>query len=118
MRCAVAALITLLLTGCAISHETSGRAPAHPGAALTVGQSTEADALVLLGPPRSVHRQFDGELLVWRADVRHTERLLLIPFVPIYERFVGDSRSDTLALLFDRSGRLAGVGETRHLMGR
>ncbi len=97
---------------CSIRDTRSGGLPAGT-AGLQVGRTTKAEALALLGPPHVVRRQFDGDLLVWRADRAHVERLLLVPYVPLYETVDGASRTELLALLFDRDGVLAGVGEDR-----
>ena len=116
MRAAWRALAAaaLLATGCTISHESFGRSPPSP-AALSVGRTTKAQALAALGPPLSVRRQIDGELFVYRRDEVDSTRLLLIPFLPVYERIDGSARADLLVLFFDRSGLLAGIGEQRDL---
>lgn len=112
MSRALLLLAALALPACAIRDSRSGGLPPD-ASALVVGRTTKAEALALLGPPHVVRRQFDGDLLVWRADRAHSERLLLVPFVPLYEDFEGEARTDLLALLFDRSGVLAGVGQRR-----
>lgn len=115
LRRAVLPVLLLLLGGCTIVHQTSGRPLPDARALLAVGRSTKAEALAALGPPFSVRRQFDGELLLWRRDELHSERLLLIPLFPIYERTDGHADSDMLALLFDRAGLLAGIGDRRDI---
>lgn len=112
MSRALLLLAALALPACSLRDTRSGGLPPD-ASALVPGRSTKAEALALLGPPHFVRRQFDGDLLVWRADRARSERLLLVPFVPLYERFEGDARIDQLALLFDRAGLLAGVGESR-----
>ena len=105
----------LLHGGCSIVHRTTGRPLPDSTALLQPGRTTKAQALAALGPPISIRRQFDGDLLFWRRDVLHSERLLLIPLVPLYENTEGSAGSDVLALLFDRDGVLAGVGEQRDI---
>ncbi len=101
--------------GCTIVHRSAG-APLPDGVGkLEIGRTTKAQALASLGPPASVRRQFDGDLMFWRRDELNSETLLLIPLIPIYERTTGHSDTDTLALLFDHAGLLAGVGERRDI---
>ena len=110
---ALAAL--LLVAGCAIIHEETGRPVPPADGALIIGTTTKADALALLGPPVLTLRQHDGDLLVWRRDVFDSSRLLLVPLIPIYENTDASTRSDVVTLLFDRAGVLRGRGEQRDL---
>ena len=101
--------------GCTIVHQSSGGPVPDARATLTVGVSSKAQALAALGPPFSVRRQFDGDLLLWRRDDSRSRRLLLVPFIPIYEHSEGHAETDELALLFDRAGVLSGIGERRDI---
>jgi hypothetical protein len=112
---AAAALALLSATGCTIVHRTAGRELPATSDALAIGRTTKSEALARLGPPASVRRQFDGDLLLWRRDELHSRTLLLVPLIPIYQRTDGHSDSDVLALLFDRAGVLAGIGERRDI---
>jgi outer membrane protein assembly factor BamE (lipoprotein component of BamABCDE complex) len=100
--------------GCSITHTTAGRElPAT--SALEPGRTTKAQALVLLGAPLSVRRQFDGDLLLWSRREAHGTRLSLVPFLPLYERSDGHAEEDVLALLFDHDGVLVGFGVQRDI---
>jgi hypothetical protein len=98
-----------LLPGCYITDTLEGR-PLPDTSALQVGLTTKAQALSLLGPPLSVRRQFDGDLLSWRRTASHSETLRLVPLLPLYEHTEGHADADILTLLFDRQGVLAGAG--------
>ena len=97
------------LTGCYITDTLEGR-PLPDTSALQVGSTTKAQALSLLGPPLSVRRQFDGDLLIWRRTASSVETLRLVPLLPLYEHTEGHADADILTLLFDRQGVLAGAG--------
>lgn len=109
------ALALLFGGGCTIVHRTSGRPLPEGASSLEIGRTTKAEALAALGPPASVRRQFDGDLLFWRRDELNSETLLLIPLIPIYESTKGHSDTDVLALLFDHAGVLAGMGERQDI---
>ena len=99
-----------LLSGCSFTYTEVGiRVPETKG--LEIGRSTKPDVLEILGPPRLVHRQFDGELYTWR---RTKSRNRSITIMPVYVRAFfyadGESRRDDLSLLFDREGVLQGIG--------
>ena len=111
----VAALAALILPGCFIFHSTSGQPMSFEQPELEIGLTTKAEALAILGPPRSIRRQFDGDLFFYSLDDDSSARLLLIPFVPLYSRTRGTSRRDSLALLFDKHGVLSGVGVQRDI---
>ena len=115
MRNTARLLIPLLLlaASCTVAHETIGRPIPDSVDALRVGHTTKADALSMLGPPVSVRRQFDGDLLFYRHDVVESWGLLLVPLIPLYSHWRGAANSDIIALLFDRDGVLTGVGVTR-----
>ncbi len=107
----LAGLALLAVPGCSISHEQAGREFPRVTGELQVGRTTKADALALLGPPVSVRRQFDGDLLFWRRTATESVRFVILPtLVRIYERTDGTSNSDMIALLFDRDGLLSGIG--------
>lgn len=111
---AVPALL-LATTGCTISHRTSGRPLPEQVDRLKVGTTTKAEALAVLGPPVSVRRQFDGDLLFYRRDSMRSWQILLFPLAPLYAHWEGEATSDIMALLFDRDGVLAGVGVSRDI---
>ncbi|MHC5210511.1 MAG: hypothetical protein ACYTG2_07330 [Planctomycetota bacterium] len=104
----------VLLSACSITHTSAGR-PLPGTEGLEVGRTTKAEALVLLGAPLSVRRQFDGDLLLWTRLEAHGTRLRLVPFLPLYEKSDGRSEQDVLALLFGHDGILAGVGVQRDI---
>jgi hypothetical protein len=108
-RSVLALLAALALGGCYITDTTEGR-PLPDASTLEVGRTSKAQALALLGPPLSVRRQFDGDLLIWRRSASRVETLRLIPILPLYEKTTGFADSDLLMLLFDRQGLLAGSG--------
>lgn len=117
VRCRAAAGLLLLaaLAACTIVHETVGAAVPTDLSALRPGETTKAQALSLLGAPDSVLRQFDGELYTWLQSDNWSERLLLVPLLPLYSRTRGAARTDRLALLFDHRGVLAAVGVQREI---
>jgi outer membrane protein assembly factor BamE (lipoprotein component of BamABCDE complex) len=102
-------------TACTISHRSSGRELPDSIEQLSIGSTTKAQALTLLGPPVSVRRQFDGDLFFYRRDVINSWQLLLFPLAPLYAHWEGEANSDIMALLFDHRGVLAGVGVTRDI---
>jgi hypothetical protein len=107
--------LLLLAASCTVAHQTIGRPIPDSLDLLEVGHTTKADALALLGPPVSVRRQFDGDLLFYRRDVVDSWGILLVPLIPLYSHWQGAANSDIIALLFDRNGVLAGVGVTRDI---
>jgi hypothetical protein len=108
----VVSLAVAASPGCYITTTLEGQ-PVPDATALQVGRTTKAEALEALGPPLSVRRQFDGDLLTWRRTAGRFETLRIIPLIPLYERTWGVSDADILTLLFDRQGVLAGAG-TQH----
>lgn len=117
MRVTLRLLLPLLLisASCTVARQTIGRQLPAALDDLQIGISTKADALALLGPPASVRRQFDGDLLFYRRDVVNSWGILLVPLLPIYSHWEGEASSDILALLFDHRGVLAGIGLTRDI---
>ena len=107
----LATLIALgLFSGCSLTYTEIGTAVPGPEG-LEIGRTTKANALELLGPPRLVRRQFDGELYTWRRTKRHRRSLTILPiFVRAFHYSHGESRRDDLSLLFDPDGVLRGVG--------
>ncbi|MHC4846041.1 MAG: hypothetical protein ACYTCU_07750, partial [Planctomycetota bacterium] len=100
---------------CTVAHQTIGRPIPASADSLRVGHTTKAEALSLLGPPVSVRRQFDGDLLFYRRDVVESWGILLVPLIPLYSHWQGAANSDILALLFNRDGVLSGIGVTRDI---
>ena len=106
-------VLALALTGCSIVYSDVGVPVPEPDG-LEIGRSTKADVLSLLGPPRLVRRQFDGELYTWRRTTSERRSLTLLPvYVRAFYYSNGESRRDDLSLLFDREGVLRGVGLRR-----
>jgi hypothetical protein len=104
------------LPGCALVYTEVG-VPVPEADGLEVGRTTKPEALALLGPPRLVQRQFDGDLYTWRR-VKGTSRSLKLFPVYLDLFFYANTRSlrDDFSLLFDRDGVLRGMGvrlETR-----
>ena len=113
MRLPVTLLVGMLLSGCAITHLEVGTwlPPIHE---LEVGATTREQALALLGPPRLVRRQFDGELYTWRILRGETRSIAILPvFVRLFFWQESQLLRDDVALLFDRSGVLRAVGVRR-----
>ncbi len=104
------ALAVCTLPACSITHVTEGEPLRADLSSFREGQTTKRDVLARLGPPLQVRRQFDGDLFIYRTREMHTERLLLIPFLPFYERTEGSAKGDAITLLFDKQGVLKGVG--------
>ena len=77
---------------------------------LQVGVTTKAEALTLMGAPDAALRQSDGDLYLYNRSHDYSSRLQLIPFVTFYERTDGQIHTDRLALIFDDTGILRGVG--------
>ncbi len=113
MTRAILLALLLLPLGCAFETTEIGvPLPASDG--LSVGHTTRAEALALLGPPRLVRRQFDGELYTWRRSRSTSRSITILPaYVKAFHYAVGESRRDDLTLLFDRKGILRGVGLRR-----
>lgn len=111
----VVLLLLILLPGCRLYHETVGRPLPENLSGLKTGETTKAEALAVLGAPDSVQRQFDGDLYLWYQADNWSERLLLVPLLPIYDRTRGETRTDRLSLLFDRDGILRGLGLQREI---
>ena len=107
----IASVIVLgLLSGCSFTYAEIG-IPVPEATGLEIGRSTKPDVLEALGPPRLVHRQFDGELYTWRRTKKRTRSLTILPiYVRAFFYSDGDSRRDDLSLLFDREGVLRGIG--------
>ena len=102
------ATVTLLFVALAASELLL---PVPPTEGLNIGRTTKAQALALLGPPRIIHRQFDGDLYVWRRTKSRKRSLTLLPvYVRAFHYSNGVSKRDDLSLLFDREGVLQGVG--------
>ena len=85
--------------------------PLPDASALQIGRSTKADALALLGPPRLVRRQFDGELYTWRRTLFESQSVTILPaYVKAFHYSSAESHRDDLSLLFDHGGVLRGKG--------
>ena len=108
------ALSPLLLAACALSYRTVGDPLPNGRDHLVVGTTTKAQTLQILGPPISVQRQFDGELLVYRQEKRSSRSLTLIPFIPIFYYSDGEGLRNDLTLLFDKDAVLRGIGTLEH----
>lgn len=103
-------LALCLLPGCFISDTSVGVPLPSAYRQLEVGVTTKGEALRLVGAPNAVRRQSAGDLYLYGRVHDYSSRLQLIPFVTIYERTDGQVHSDRLALLFDESGILRGIG--------
>jgi hypothetical protein len=73
-------LLPLLLfaASCTVAHQTIGRPIPASVDLLRIGHTTKAEALSMLGPPVSVRRQFDGDLLFYRRDTVESWGILLV----------------------------------------
>ena len=86
-------------------------APLPDARALEVGVTTREDALLALGPPRLIRRQFDGELYTWRYVESKTKTLDIIPYpISVFFYSDGEMREDDLTLMFGTDGVLRAVG--------
>ena len=103
-------LILLALPACFIRDTTVGVALPPEYVRLEVGVTTKSEALAIVGAPRTVRRQYDGDLYIYGRHHDYSSRLQIVPFVTVYERTRGQILSDRLALLFDDAGVLQGIG--------
>ncbi len=105
-----AALWLVVCTGCAFTYIEVGTAVPDPSV-LEVGVSTSEDALAVLGPPRIVRKQFDGELFSYRRlESKHRSLTFLPVFVRLLHIASGEARRDDVTLLFDHDGVLRAIG--------
>ncbi|MCI0342593.1 MAG: hypothetical protein L0216_15870 [Planctomycetales bacterium] len=111
------AALVAALAGCTIGrYERFEPIPADPETVLVPGKTTKAEVLAELGAPTEIHRQWDGDLFMYRYVRRNIATLEIAePYVTRQSLFVYDSKSerhDRLAVFFDRRGVVSGFGIT------
>ena len=119
-RCTGVALLLISMlpaasTSCSIYDYTSGVALPVAYEQLVIGSTTKAQALRIVGAPRTVRRQTDGDLFFYGREHNYHTRLLIIPYIPIYDRTRGQISTDRLALFFGPHGILKGIGVEREI---
>ncbi len=117
-RRTAAALLALAASGCTIGRYVRFEPiPEAPEEVLVAGKTTKADVLRELGAPTEIHRQWDGDLFMYRYVRRNIATLdIAEPYVTRQSLFVYDSKSerhDRLAVFFDRQGVVQGFGVSR-----
>ncbi len=115
---ALTVLLTTMTWGCTIGRMYVGSEIKDDlQDKIAVGATTKSDILSIYGPPDTVHRQYDGDVFIYRYFRRNTSALDLkepiVTRLTIFSYSGVQQKDDSLLILFDKEGVVKSFGYHR-----
>jgi len=105
----------MLLSGCTVGRVYVGaEIMENPDTRIVIGSTTKSDILGIYGPPRSVQRQYDGDLFIYSYFRKNSSTLNIeepvVTDLTIFTYTRVQQKKDSLVILFDKDGVVKNYG--------
>jgi outer membrane protein assembly factor BamE (lipoprotein component of BamABCDE complex) len=112
---ALSILVTSVSWACTIGRVYVGSEIAEdPQVKIATGSTTKSEVLKIYGPPDAVHRQYDGDLFIYRYFRRNASILDLrepiVTRLSVFSYTKIQQKTDSLVILFDGDGVVRSFG--------